>query len=58
MKYKNINTGLIYNTTGRTEKKTVMGKEFILAQCTKSDGTCCLVPINRLSDSSLYKKLV
>mgnify|MGYP003657818179 CR=1 FL=1 len=57
MKYKNLENGFIYTQTGITEKKTVMGKEFTLMQCTSTDGKKYLVPIDRFSNPNYFQKI-
>jgi len=53
-KFKNLETGDILTANGNTENKTVMGKEFILAQCTDQNGKCFLIPVQRLSNINFF----
>lgn len=57
MKYKEIETGVIYTQTGRTEKKKVLGKEFTLMQCNASDGKCYLVPVEKFENKNYFEKI-
>ena len=56
-KYLNLENGLIYTANGRTEKKVVLGKEFMLMQCEDNNGNCYLVPIDKLNNKTYYKPI-
>jgi hypothetical protein len=56
-KYLNLENNLTYTANGNVSNKLIMGKNFEVVECERSDNLKFLVPTNKLKNKEIYSKI-